>query len=101
MPKNPFLNAGLATLYISGVVSVLTYFDGQTPDGSEPSILVPMALLSLFVLSASVMAYLFLGQPFMLYHEGKKAEAVKFFFTTVVTFAVITLALLGIVVYTG
>lgn len=99
MLKNPFLNAVCATLYITGVVSVLSYFDGQTPDGSEPSILVPMALLSLFVLSAAVMGYLFLGQPVMLFQEGKKAEAMKFFFTTVAMFAVITMVLLGVVLY--
>lgn len=99
MPKNPFLNAVFATLYISGVVSVISYFEGNTPEGSGEFFLVPIAFLSLFVLSASVMAYLFLGQPFMLYHDGKKAEALKFFFTTVATFAVITLVLLSVVFY--
>jgi hypothetical protein len=100
MITNPYLNAVFATLYISGVVSVLNYFESHTPEGTGEFFMVPIAFLSLFVLSASVMAYLFLGQPFMLYHEGKKAEAIKFFFSTVVTFAAITVALLGVVFYT-
>ncbi|MBP9711306.1 MAG: hypothetical protein KBD50_03575 [Candidatus Pacebacteria bacterium] len=99
MIKNPFLNAVFATLYITGVVSVLTYFDGPAAEGAGEPFMVPVAILSLFVLSVSVMAYLFLGQPFMLFNEGKKAEAVKFFLTTVATFAAITIVLLGVVFY--
>ncbi len=99
MITNPFLNAVFATLYISGVVSVITYFEGNTPEGAGDFFLLPIAFLSMFTLSAAVMGYLFLGQPFMLYNDGKKAEAVKFFFSTVVTFAAITLVLLGIVFY--
>jgi hypothetical protein len=99
MIKNPFLNAVFATLYITGVVSVLSYLEGTRLEGSGEFFLVPIAFLSMFTLSASVMGYLFLGQPFMLYNEGKKAEAVKFFFTTVATFAAITMVLLGVVFY--
>jgi nitrate reductase NapE component len=38
------------------------------------------------------MGYLFLSEPLMLYFDGKKQEAVTFFFTTVGTFAIITAA---------
>jgi len=42
-----------------------------------------MAMLSLFTLSAAVMGYLFAAEPIMMYLDGKKKEAVNFFFTTV------------------
>ena len=93
MPKNPYLNAVLATIYIVALVSVITFasqFTKDTPD----TILAPIAMLSLFVLSASVMGYLFVMQPLALYLDGKKAEAVTFFIRTVATFATITFVLL-------
>ncbi len=93
MIKNPYVNAVLASLYIVTLVSAISWgsqFTQDTPD----MILAPMAMLSLFVLSAAVMACLFMMQPLALFLDGRKTEAVSFFFRTVATFAGITLVFL-------
>ena len=96
MTKNPFLNAVLAAGYIGLVVLIMTNIvDGPNEGAAEPSILIPLVVISLFTLSAAVMGYLFLSGPIQLYLDGKKQEAVKFFLSTVAVFALITAALLA------
>ena len=92
MNLNPYQSALLAALYIIVIVSVLQLLSsvGQGGDG-EDTIFIPMAMLSLFVLSAAVMGFLFGFRPVALFLEGKKQEAVTFFFKTVATFAVCAL----------
>ncbi len=81
MSKNPFYNAVVALGYIVSVVTVIFY--GSFIFGDEETILIPMAMLSLFVFSASLMGYVFLYQPLALYFDGKKAEAAQLFLATV------------------
>lgn len=88
MTKNPIINAFSATVYIVLVVSLLFYF--STFEGMDNSILIPITILSLFVLSASVMGYIFIYNPLQLFLEGKKEEATSLFLKTVGTFALIT-----------
>ena len=86
--KNPYLNSIFAELYIVVLVLIMYYFKKpNTPDTFFDSI----GALSLFVLSASVMGYLFLGEPLQLFLNGEKKQAVSFFMKTVVSFAVITI----------
>lgn len=68
----------------------------------EESIFVPIAMLSLFVFSASTMSYLFLYEPLCLLLDGKRKEAVVLFFQTLGVFAAsaVVLLLLGIFVLT-
>ncbi|MBI2047736.1 MAG: hypothetical protein HYT27_01215 [Parcubacteria group bacterium] len=94
MIKKSFLNALLAEAYIVIIVNVINY--GQKLAEHPDTILAPIAMLSLFVLSTAVMGYLFLLTPLELYFEGKKKEAVNLFLLTVVIFGVIT----GIVLLT-
>lgn len=94
MTKNPIINAFSATLYIVVVVSLLFYF--STFKGMDNSILIPMSILSLFVLSAAVMGYIFVYNPLQLFLEGKKEEAVGLFLKTVGTFALITAVIFGV-----
>ena len=61
MTQNPILNALSATLYIALVASLMFNME-KIPDGVD-SILMPIAMLSLFVLSAAVMAYVFWFKP--------------------------------------
>lgn len=86
--KKPFINALLAFAYIALVVGVINF--GEAKIGPANKILAPMAMLSLFVLSVTMMGVLFLGKPLMLYLDGQKKEAVRFFLTTVAIFACIT-----------
>lgn len=92
MTKNPFINALSATLYITIVASVMYYAPKWA--GPVDSVVIPVAILSLFVLSAAVMGYLFLSQPIQLYLDGGKKQAVNLFLSTVAVFAAVTVLLL-------
>ena len=89
MAKKALVNALLAEVYIIVVVSVINYIM-EGPNKPDETILIPIAMLSLFVLSAAVMGYFFLAQPAELYLAGEKKQAVNLFLSTVATFAVIT-----------
>lgn len=99
--KNPILNALGATLYIVGVVHMMQYLTQTLPEGSSESILVPIGMLSLFVLSVAVMAYLFILPGAELYLSGKKAEGVRLFLGTVLVFAICTGLLVSAMLYDG
>lgn len=100
MTKNPLVNALAGLLYIAGVVSIIFYAPHVVI--VEESIFVPIAMLSLFVFSASTMSYLFLYEPLCLLLDGKRKEAVVLFFQTLGVFAAsaVVLLLLGIFVLT-
>jgi len=63
-------------------------------ENNAVSIVAPMAMISLFTLSAAVMGYLFGYQPFQLYFDGKKKLAVKLFLQTVAVFGGMTILIL-------
>jgi len=88
MTKNPLINALVAALYISAVGTMMSF--GDQIFGGHDTIFIPMAMLSLFVLSAALMGYIFLYQPLLLILNGKHTEAVNLFLKTVAVFAVIT-----------
>ena len=99
--KNPYINAILAGAYIVFIVFVMTRFtDKAGPDNSMSFFLIPMTMLSLFVLSAAIMSFLFVYRPLTMYLDGKKQEAVVFFGKTVGTFAVCALVFLGLLLNT-
>ena len=89
MSKYPILNALGASGYIALVVSLLN-FVSQTQSDKPDTAFAPVAFLSLFTLSAAVMAYLFFYQPLLLFIEGQKKQAVNLFIRTVGVFAVFT-----------
>ncbi len=89
MSKNPFINAFCATLYITLVASLFFYGSKLFPP--EDTILAPIGMLSLFTLSAAVMAYLFLYQPLVLYFDDHKKRALDLFLQTVTVFAALTM----------
>jgi hypothetical protein len=86
--KKPFLYALGAALYIILIVSIinLTGIIFQK-EATEDTIIAPMVMLSLFVLSAAVMGYLFLSEPLQLLIAGQKREAITFFAKVVGYFA--------------
>lgn len=76
------LNALGTALYIALVASLFFYAPhlfGNTKD----TVLIPIAMLLLFVVSASVTGSLVLGRPILWYLDGKKKEAVALFMATV------------------
>lgn len=98
MTKNPFLNALAAAGYILLISFVMFYGTKNLPP--EDSFIAPVAMLSLFTLSAAVMGYVFFFQPFQMYFDGKKKEAIKLAMQSVVAFAGITTLFL-IILFSG
>jgi len=88
--KNPIANAGLAFIYIVLISSLFFYGPKYMPTG-EDTILAPIAMLSLFVLSTAVMGFLFISQPLQMYLDGDKKSALKLFLQTMLVFAIIVL----------
>ena len=88
MTKSPILNALAASLYIVVVALVMQY--GTLVAPTEDTLFAPIAMISLFTLSAAYMGYTFLGQPIQLYLDDKKKEAVTLFTQTVGVFAGLT-----------
>lgn len=97
MTKNPIVNALAGLLYIVLVVSLI--FNAQVIFGNEETILIPIAMLSLFVFSAATMGYFFLYQPLQLYLEGEKKKSVDLFINTLGVFAISTATLVLIGLY--
>lgn len=84
--KKPFLHALTAALYIVVIVLVVQVVGFALQDQNE-TIIIPMTMLSLFVLSAAVMGFLFLSEPLYLLAENRKQEAIVFFAKVVGFFA--------------
>jgi len=89
MTKNPFLNALAAALYVGGV-TVVFFIMSVLEAGKEDTVLIPLAMLSLLVLSAASMGYIFLYQPLLLLFAGEKEAATRLFLKTVGFFALFT-----------
>jgi len=98
MSKNPIINGLGALIYIILVASVMNFGTKLVPHQS--SFIAPIAVISLFTLSAAVMGYIFCYQPAQLYFDGKKKQAVQLFLQTVIIFGCLT-ALSLILLFTG
>jgi hypothetical protein len=89
MTKNPIINSLVASLYIFVITGLMNW--GTSMVKPKDSFIAPVAIISLFTLSAAVMGYLFLYQPIQLYFDNHKKEAVKLFLKTVGIFGLITI----------
>jgi len=94
--KKPFLYAFGAAGYIVAIVSLMNTFRFVLPD--ENTLLIPMLMLGLFVLSAAVMGFLFLSEPLQFLFENRKKEAITFFIKTVGIFAIFVIILLLVLI---
>ena len=100
MIKNPYLNAFMALGYIGGIILVINKTSSiavNTPD----TLLAPVTMLSLFVLSAVIMGILFIYEPLRLFLESQKPQALSFLLKTVGTFACFVLILAALLFYTS
>lgn len=89
MNRNPFVNALAAAGYIS-ILATAIFNSPKLVTDSELGMMAPILFLSLFVISAALMGYLFVYHPVRLLIEGRQSEATKFFLMTVFSFACIT-----------
>lgn len=92
MSKNPIINGLSALIYIVSVAFIMYFGTKNLP--KEDTILAPIAMISLFTLSAGVMGYIFGLQPIQLYLDGKKKEAVQLFLKTLMVFGFLTTIIL-------
>ena len=65
--------------YIVFIVLILRGTNGFVLKSQMGMILIPMVVLSMLVLSAAIMGFLFLSEPLRLLIENKKREAFAFF----------------------
>ena len=98
MTKNPIVNGLSASTYIILVASVMNFGTKIIPHPNP--FMAPIAIISLFTLSAAVMGYIFCYQPTQLYFDGKKKQAVQLFLRTVIVFAFLT-ALALVLLFSG
>lgn len=96
MRWNPFVNAVLAAAYI-GAVALFMHFIESLRHDTPDTLLDSLGFISLFVLSAATMAFLFFYQPAVRLLENRKAEAISYFLQTLGIFGVITVAVLALV----
>jgi len=70
-------HAALTFLYVGAVA----WFMSNAEDAFDviPEIFAGITMLTLFVISAAVTGSLVVGRPILLYLEGKKSEAIRFF----------------------
>ena len=95
--KQALLNSAGTVLYVIAV-ALFMYYGTLIKIGRSNSILVPIALLLLFVLSASVTGYLMLSKPAQMYLDGKKKEALSLLTKTITFFGIFTIVALGLLV---
>lgn len=94
MNKKPIFHALAASAYIVVVATFMSYGFKLIPHPN--AFVVPIAMISLFTLSAAVMGYLFCYQPLVLYLEGKKKLATRFLFLTILAFGCLTIVALAL-----
>jgi hypothetical protein len=73
--KRAFIDSFGTVAYI--ILVVLFIFSLQIFASKKDIIIIPIAMLLLFVCSAAITGFLVFGKPVMLYIDGKKKEAVS------------------------
>lgn len=96
---NALLNALATTVYVAAVGSFM-YLGSVVKLGRTNTLLIPIAMLLLFVLSAAVTGFLIFGKPAQWYVDGKKKEALSLLKYTLFFFGILTfLALVVLFVF--
>src|SRR3989338_182521 len=90
--QRSLFNALGTIAYVSVVVTIMQ--NGEKIFGSINQTIAPIAMLTLFVLSAAVTCSLVLGKPVMLYLNNQKNEAIKLFVYTLCWLALAVIILL-------
>lgn len=98
--KNPALksfgHAILVAAYVSLISLVMSH--GSQWFGQKDTALTPIAVLMLFVVSAAITGSIVLGRPILMYLDGQKKEALKFFGYTVGWLFILTLIVFAVMV---
>lgn len=87
--RNALLDAAGTAAYIAVLVTAAFYAPTVDLADDIRSILIPIGMLSLFVLSAAVTSFLVFGRPLLWYLDGQRKEAVGLVSWTLAFFAII------------
>lgn len=87
MTTNPFINALVASAYVTLVATIIMSIPPKVP---LLAVAGPVIFLSLFVFSAAVMGYLFLLQPLLMILRGETQQGIKLFLRTLGFFALVS-----------
>jgi hypothetical protein len=86
MSKKYYLLRGLlhgAGVFVYTAVVAILLFNGQDVFGPTRSFLIPLFLLLVFMISASITGLLVLGKPLHLYVNGQRSEALALLAATI------------------
>lgn len=97
MKAYPLINALGVVGYILLVIGIISAL--QSPNTPDKGILAPVFLLTLFTLSVAVMAFLFFYQPFKLYFDNRRKEALVYFIKTISYVALMVLITFFMLLY--
>ena len=98
--KRAFIDSVGTAAYIILVVSFI--FSLQIFASKQDNIIIPIAMLLLFVFSAALTGSLVFGKPIMMYLDGKKKEAVSLVaYTLGILLAITILAFITLIIYTS
>ena len=96
--KRAFIDSFGTALYI--ILVVLFIFSLQIFSEKKDIIIIPIAMLLLFVSSAAITGFLVFGKPVMLYIDGKKKEAVSLLgYTLGILFLITLVAFIFLIAY--
>ena len=89
MPKRTTITHALANSLLTALYVILVgtfVSNGQKIFAHEPSTLIPITMLLLFVFSAALCGSLMFGRPVLWYLDGKKKEALSLLVYSLVFF---------------
>ncbi len=92
--KYASISAVGTALYIGLLVSTIAYMSQFFEDRPE-TIVGPIIMLMLFVLSAAITSSLVFGRPLLWYLDGKKKEAVLLLCYTLLVLAILVMLIAG------
>ena len=91
-----FFRAASVVIYVFVVAEFMThiqYFFGPGPDGN--GVAIPIFMMLLFMVSATVTSFLVLEPPIRLYVDGQKSDAIKLLFATIGWFVLVLFGIAG------
>lgn len=89
LQKIAIKNSLATTFYVFLVAAFMSYGE-EAKFGRINTILIPVTMLLLFVLSAAITSFLIFGKPAQMYVDGKRKEALTLLGYTLASFGAIT-----------